>query len=191
MEISYRWLADFIDLEISEQSVEEHAALLTMAGAEVEKVSYVNPPSELIVGEVTDLSLHPDAENLFLAEVDTGKETVSTITAAGNLYEGALVPLITAPGELPNGDRIEPQTFKGEKSEAMLCSKEELGLEEKSSGIWILDSTRFSPGDDLLNELEFDDYVLDFEITSNRPDLLNVEGIARELSVLTGKTLNT
>lgn len=191
MEISYRWLADFLDLEISEQAVEEHAELLTMAGAEVEGVSYVNPPSELIVGKVTDLSLHPDAEDLFLAEVDIGNETVPTITAAGNLYEGALVPLITAPGELPSGDRIEPQSFKGEKSEAMLCSKEELGLEEKSSGIWILDSTRFSPGDDFLNELEFDDYVLDFEITANRPDLLNVEGIARELSVLTGKTLTT
>ncbi|MCF7890329.1 phenylalanine--tRNA ligase subunit beta [Candidatus Bipolaricaulota bacterium] len=191
MEISYRWLADFLDLEISERAVEEHAKLLTMAGAEVEKVSYVKPPSELIAGRVTDLSLHPNADNLFLAAVDLGEGTVPTITAAGNLYEGAIVPLITAPGETPGGDLIEPQTFKGEKSEAMLCSKEELGLEEKSSGIWILDETRFSPGDNLLKELEYDDYVLDFEITSNRPDLLNVEGLARELSVLTGKTLNT
>ncbi|MBS3788494.1 phenylalanine--tRNA ligase subunit beta [Candidatus Bipolaricaulota bacterium] len=190
MEISYRWLADFLDLEISEQAVEEYAELLTMAGAEVESVTYVNPPSELIVGEVRELSLHPDADNLFLAEVDVGDDRVSTITAAGNLHEGALVPVITAPGELPNGDRIDSRTFKGEKSEAMLCSKEELGLEEKSSGIWILDEFRFSPGADLMNELEYDDYVLDFEITSNRPDLLNVEGIARELSVLTGKTLN-
>ncbi len=190
MEISYRWLADFLDLEISEEAVEDHAESLTMAGAEVESISYVNPPSELIVGKVTNLSLHPDADNLFLAEVDLGNETLSTITAAGNLYEGALVPLITAPGETPEGDKIEPQTFKGEKSEAMLCSKEELGLEEKSSGIWVLDEERFSPGDDLLEELEYDDYVLDFEITSNRPDLLNIEGIARELSVLTGKDLH-
>ena len=189
MEISYRWLADFLDLEISEQAVRDHAELLTMAGAEVETVNYVRPPSELIVGEVTNLSLHPEADNLFLAEVDVGRETIPTITAAGNLYEGAVVPVITAPGEMPNGDRIEPQTFKGKRSEAMLCSKEELGLEEKSSGIWILDEARFSPGDDFLNAMEYDDYVLEFEITSNRPDLLNVEGIARELSVLTGKPL--
>ncbi|MFB6291332.1 MAG: phenylalanine--tRNA ligase subunit beta [Candidatus Bipolaricaulia bacterium] len=191
MEISYRWLADFLDLKISEQSVEENAELLTMAGAEVESISYVQPPSDLIAGEVTELSLHPEADNLFLAEVDLGTESVSTITAAGNLYEGALVPVITAPGKLPNGDRIEPQEFKGETSEAMLCSKEELGLEDKSTGIWILTEAWASPGDNLLEELEYDDFVLDFEITSNRPDLLNVEGIARELSVLTGKSLQS
>ena len=61
MEISYRWLADFLDLEISEQSVEDHAELLTMAGAEVETINYVRPPSELVVAEVTNLSLHPKA----------------------------------------------------------------------------------------------------------------------------------
>ncbi len=72
----------------------------------------------------------------------------------------------------------------------MLCSKEELGLEEKSQGIWVLDGLGFSVGEELNHELEFDDYVLSFEITSNRPDLLSVIGIARELSVLTGKELS-
>ena len=191
MEISYRWLADFIDLEISERSVEEHAELLTMAGAEVDSIEYVDPPSELVVGEVIELVPHPEADNLNLAQIDLGEKTVSTITAADNLYKGALVPVVTAPGELPDGNRIEPQTFKGEKSEAMLCSKEELGLEVKSSGIWVLDGSEFSRGEDLLSELEYDDYVLDFEITSNRPDLLNVEGIAREISVLTGKKMTS
>ena len=189
MEVSYRWLADYLDLTISKEAVDDAAKRLTMAGAEVEEVKRVANPTEITVGAVRNLSLHPEADNLFLAEVETEEKLLSTITAAGNLFEGALVPVITAPGKLPDGKRIEAREFKGEKSEGMLCSKEELGLEEKSSGIWILDESRRGIGDDLRHELEYDDYVLSFEITSNRPDLLSVLGIARELSVLTGKPL--
>jgi phenylalanyl-tRNA synthetase beta chain len=190
MEVSYRWLADFLDLEVSYEAVEEYAERLTQAGAEVENVERIEAPSRLIVGEVTDLEPHPDADNLFLAEIKDGQSKVPTITGADNLEVGALVPLIKAPGKLPDGTKIESQSFRGEESRGMLCSKEELGLEEKSQGIWILDEFDFSAGDDLNHELEFDDYVLSFEITSNRPDLLSVIGIARELSVLTGKELS-
>ncbi|MCF7876281.1 phenylalanine--tRNA ligase subunit beta, partial [Candidatus Bipolaricaulota bacterium] len=191
MEVSYRWLADFLDLTVSEEGVKEVSERLTMAGAEVEEFTYLESPSEIIAGKVNELSLHPEADNLFLAKVETESENLSVITAAENLYEGCLVPVIAAPGKLPNGQRIEGKKFRGEKSEGMLCSKEELGLEEKSTGIWILDESRHAIGDDLTNELEYDDYVLSFEITSNRPDLLSVIGIARELSVLTGKELKT
>ncbi len=189
MEVSYRWLADFLDLTVSEEGVKEVSERLTMAGAEVEEFTYLESPSEIIAGKVNELSLHPEADNLFLAEIETESENLSVITAAENLYEGCLVPVIAAPGKLPNGQRIEGKKFRGEKSEGMLCSKEELGLEEKSTGIWILDESRHAIGDDLTKELEYDDYVLSFEITSNRPDLLSVIGIAREISVLTGKEL--
>ncbi len=191
MEVSYRWLADFLDIEVSREAVEEYSERLTMAGAEVEGIERVKPPTEILVGEVVELSPHPDADDLFLAAVDTGEGRLSTITAAGNLYEGALVPVLPAPGELPDGKKIEARSFRGEKSEGMLCSREELGLEDKSSGIWVLDGGRFSTGQRLIEKLEYDDYILSFEITANRPDLLNVLGIARELSVLTGKTLHS
>lgn len=190
MDVSYRWLADFLDdLEISDKAVENNAERLTLAGAEVESIERVESPSKLTAAKVVDLSRHPKADNLFLAEVDNGNSTVATITGADNLEVGALVPLIEAPGKLPDGTEIEAQSFRGEESRGMLCSKEELGLEEKSDGIWLLDGSDLSVGDDLLEFLEFDDYVLEFEITSNRPDLLSIFGIARELSVLTNKPL--
>ncbi|MFW6071130.1 MAG: phenylalanine--tRNA ligase subunit beta [Candidatus Bipolaricaulota bacterium] len=185
MEVSYRWLADFLDLEFSEEAVNRHADRLTMAGAEVEKIERIGSPSELTAGKVVELTEHPEAENLHLATVQDDNSTVPTITAADNLEVGAIVPMIKAPGKLPDGTKIETRSFRGEESRCMLCSKEELGLEEKSEGIWLLDGFDFSVGDDLTEYLEFDDYVLGFEITSNRPDLLSVLGIARELSVLT------
>lgn len=190
MEVSYRWLADFLDLEVSDEAVEKYAERLTQAGAEVESVERIEAPSSLTVGKVTDLRPHPDADNLFLAVIEDGQSKVPTITGADNLEAGALVPLIKAPGKLPDGKEIEAQSFRGEESRGMLCSKEELGLEEKSQGIWLLDGFGFSVGDELTEALEFDDYRLSFEITSNRPDLLSVIGIARELSVLTGKELS-
>lgn len=190
MEVSYRWLADFLDLEFSEHAVENYSHRLTMAGAEVEDITYLEDTSDITVGKVTDLSPHPQADNLYLANIriDDG-QNIPTITAASNLYKGALVPVIEAPGEL-SGTEIEPKTFRGEESRGMLCSKEELGLEEKSSGIWILNDSKFSVGDLLSEKLEFDDWILSFEITSNRPDLLSILGIARELAVLAGKTLD-
>ena len=190
MELSYRWLADFLDLEVSDEAVEKYTERLTQAGAEVESVERIEAPSSLTVGKVADLRPHPDADNLFLAVIENGQSKVPTITGADNLEVGALVPLIKAPGKLPDGTEIEAQSFRGEESQGMLCSKEELGLEEKSQGIWLLDGFGFSVGDELTEALEFDDYRLSFEITSNRPDLLSVIGIAREISVLTGKELS-
>ncbi|MEF8798094.1 MAG: phenylalanine--tRNA ligase subunit beta [Candidatus Bipolaricaulota bacterium] len=190
MEVSYRWLADFLDLEFSERAVENYSRRLTMAGAEVENITYLGDTSDITVGKVFYLSQHPKADNLHLAKVRIDNDqNIPTITAADNLRQGALVPIIEAPGKL-SGTEIEPKTFRGEESRGMLCSKEELGLEEKSSGIWILDDSKFSVGDRLSEKLELDDWILSFEITSNRPDLLSILGVARELAVLTGKTLD-
>lgn len=184
MKISYRWLAEYLDLEISRQAVEDHAEKLTMAGAEVEEITYIEEPSPIHVSEVVSVEPHPNADNLFLVTTDKGTEEIRTITAATNVQKGDLVPIVKAPGKLPTGQEIERTEFKGEVSEGMLCSRQELGLEEKSSGIWILDEFDFSPGDLLTDELEYDDYVLSFEITSNRPDLLSVIGIGREISAI-------
>ncbi len=184
MKLSYRWLADYVDVEISREAVEHYARKLTMAGAEVEEIDYLEEPSPIYVGKAVTVDPHPNADNLFLVSVEVGSETVPTITAASNVNEGDLVPIIQAPGKTPDGKEIEPTEFKGETSRGMLCSKEELGLEEKSSGIWILDPFNLEVGDLLTDELEYDDYLLTFEITSNRPDLLSITGLGREVAAL-------
>src|SRR6056297_2003098 len=154
MKLSYRWLADYVDLEISAEAVEYHARKLTMAGAEVEEIEYLEEPSPIYVGKVVTVGPHPNAENLSLVSVDIGTETIPTITAASNVNEGDLVPILKAPGRTPEGKEIEPTKFKGEDSKGMLCSKEELGLEEKSSGIWILNPFDLEVGERLTDALE-------------------------------------
>lgn len=191
MKLSYRWLADYVDLEISAEAVEYHASKLTMAGAEVEEIEYLEEPSPIYVGKVVTVGPHPNAENLSLVSVDIGTETIPTITAASNVNEGDLVPILKAPGRTPDGKEIEPTKFKGEDSKGMLCSKEELGLEEKSSGIWILNPFDLEVGERLTDALEYDDYLLTFEITSNRPDLLSITGLGREVAALEDLTLTT
>jgi len=184
MKISYRWLAEYLDLEISRQAVKDHARKLTMAGAEVEEITYIEEPSPIYVSEVVSVEQHPNTDNLYVVQTEMDTEKLPTITAAKNIQKGDLVPIVKAPGKLPTGQEIERTKFKGETSAGMLCSKQELGLEEKSAGIWILDEFDLSPGDLLTDELEYNDYVLSFEITSNRPDLLSVIGIGREVSAI-------
>lgn len=189
MKLSYRWLADYVDVEVSKEAVHNYADKLTMAGAEVEEIEYHEAPSPIRVGKVISVNPHPKAENLSLVGVEIGSDTIPTITAADNVNEGNLVPVLEAPGELPNGQEIEPTKFKGEDSRGMLCSKQELGLEEKSAGIWLLDRFDLEPGDELTAQMEYDDYVLSFEITSNRPDLLSIIGIGREVAAIGGLEL--
>jgi phenylalanyl-tRNA synthetase beta chain len=175
---SLSWLRDYVDLP----EVSQVAERLTRAGSEVERIREQRVDFEgVIVVRVEELRPHPNANKLQLARVFTGKGQLEVVTGATNLSRGDLVPLATNGARL--GDRrIGSQSFRGVRSEGMLCSAIELGLGDDAAGILILDRG-LSPGEDLA-KLFPADTILEIEIKSNRPDLLCHLGLARELSAL-------
>lgn len=185
MRVPYKWLTEFVSVPLEQSFVQELAERLTLAGLEVASAERVGQPEGIVVGKILTVSPHPNAEKLKICEVSLGRETIRLVSGAPNLTENALVPVIRAGGRLPNGQGIEAVVFRGEKSDGMICSRAELGLEEKSPGIWILEpELGCQVGHDFTEYLEFDDFVLVLETKSNRPDALSVLGVAREVSAL-------
>jgi phenylalanyl-tRNA synthetase beta chain len=186
MLISVRWLADYVEVP----AVEELAERLTLAGFEVERTER---PGEalagVVVAEIKESAPHPNAEKLSVTRVDTGGRSLLQIVCGAKNYKiGDKVPLATVGARLPNGTEIRQASLRGVESFGMLCSAKELAISEDASGLMILDaSTRL--GEPLAQALGLDDAVLEIEVTPNRPDALSHLGIAREVSVLTGKAL--
>jgi phenylalanyl-tRNA synthetase beta chain len=175
---SLSWLKDYVDLP----EVSLIAERLTRAGSEVERVLEQQVDFEgVVVVLVEELRPHPNADKLQLARVFTGNERLEVVTGATNLSAGDLVPLATTGARLKDR-RIGSQSFRGIRSEGMLCSAIELGVGQDAAGILILDAGAH-PGEDV-RTLFPADTILDVEIKSNRPDLLCHVGLARELSAL-------
>jgi phenylalanyl-tRNA synthetase beta chain len=180
--ISLEWLSDFVELPAS---VDDLCERLASAGVEVEEV--INPAARVrgvVVAEVRKVEPHPDAERLNLCEVFDGEGTYKIVCGAPNVAEGMRVALARIGATLP-GFTIERRAIRGVESEGMLCSRSELGLEEKSAGLWDLPIS-FGLGRDVLAEAQVP-VVLDLGITPNRPDLLSHLGIGREVAAFTGK----
>jgi phenylalanyl-tRNA synthetase beta chain len=177
-------------MDLGTKAIERLAERLTLAGLEVEHIVTTGRLEGGVVGKVVSCRPHPDSHHLSLCHVDVGSKEVEIICGAQNVAAGNLVPVVTVGGQLPNGLRIEARKIRGVHSNGMICSKAELGLEERSSGIWNFDSgLDVTPGMDLNDLLEFEDTVLDIKVTSNRPDCMGVYGIAREVAAITGQSL--
>lgn len=189
MKISFKWLTDYIDIDLS---MEELAQKITNAGIEVEEIiPLVKEYQNIILAKVESVKKHPDADKLSLCQVWDGDKTIQVICGAPNVQSGQLVAYAQIGAKLPNGLKIKKAKIRGIESFGMICSKEELGIEEKSDGIWPI-TTEFKAGADINDVLqEFRDYIFDLFITSNRPDCLCHYGIAREVSAFTGKPLKT
>ena len=187
MKITYRWLNEFID--ISDLSAQEVADILTDAGIEVDSVRYAGENLEKVVtGKIIEISKHPNADRLKICQVDVGETVLQIVTGADNVFEGAVVPVALHGAKLPIGVRIKKSKLRGAVSNGMLCSEEELGLTESASGIMILpDDTPI--GRDIKEVLNLDDWIIEYEITTNRPDALSVLGIARELRAVLGRQI--
>lgn len=186
MNISYNWLKDFIDLELSAEETEEK---LTLIGLEVEGVEEFGSSLEgVIVGEVLDVSEHPNADRLRICQVNTGSEKLQIICGADNVAKGQKVPVATVgttlPLKLEDGSNltIKKAKLRGEESKGMICAEDELGLGTDHEGIMVLDEN-LDIGKPI-NEI-FDlytDYIFDIAITPNRPDATCHLGVARDLA---------
>lgn len=181
MNISYRWLQELAP-KIAE-TAEALADRLTRTNVPVEDLRWLGAGlEELVVARVTRVSEHPRADRLVICQVDVGAGNPrQVVTGAPNVVEGACYPFVAAGQRLPAGQEIQRVKLRGEYSEGMLCSERELGIGRDAAGIMQLQG-EYEPGQRVIEVLERDDYLLELEVTPNRPDLLGHWGVARELA---------
>lgn len=180
MKLPLSWLKDYMNTEGIDDATYTH--MLTMSGSMVEGIE--NPAKEfknVVTGKILKIEKHPDADKLVVCQVDVGEgEPIQIVTGASNVFEGAVVPVAKHKSRLPGGVSITKGKLRGVASCGMMCSTDELGIsEERATGIMILpDDTPI--GKDIVEVLELDESVAEFEITSNRPDCMSIIGLARE-----------
>ena len=196
MLLNRKWLnEDFVDL--SHVSDKEFVETLTIFGQKVETYERMDAQiKNVVVGKVLHMERHPNSDHMFICQVDVGQEEpVQIVTGAQNVNEGDLVPAALHNSWLPGGVHITKGKLRGEKSNGMLCSFQELGLTEHdlpgvfADGIWILNDEDCTVGQDINLVIGNDDTVVEFEITNNRPDCYSVIGLAREAAAAFGKTM--
>lgn len=191
MRVSYKWLKQYVDIQLSP---EELAEKLTMAGLAVENIEQLHPGFQgVVAGIIKDIEAHPNAEHLVVCRVDAGRE-LQLVTGAPNVFKGQKVAVALEGARLPAGQEIRRATFRGVTSEGMLLSAQEMGLDvglvspADREGILTLPPDA-SPGTDVAAVLGLDDVVLVLELTPNRADCLSVLGVAREVAAITGAPL--
>ena len=196
MKLNRKWLnEEFVDL--SHVSDKEFVEKLTIFGQKVETYERMDAEiKNVVVGKVVTMVSHPNSDHMFICQVDVGQdELVQIVTGAQNVHEGDLVPAALHNSWLPGGVHITKGKLRGEKSNGMLCSFEELGLTPNdlpgvfADGIWILNDEDCKPGDDINLIIGNDDTVVDFEITNNRPDCYSIIGLAREAAAAFGQKM--
>ena len=190
MKISINWLDEWV--EVADLDPQELAHELTMAGLEVDAISYVGDGhGDIVVGEITAIEEHPDADRLVVCKVvaDDTKQEHTIVCGATNMEAGDRVP-VALPGSSPPGvdfDIVARQVM-GIGSEGMLCSGEELELEDDSDGLMIVDGD-LELGVPIFEALEATDVVLEIDLTPNRADCLSHRGVAREVAAIYDRDL--
>lgn len=187
MIVTYKWLNDFIDLE--NYTPKQVADLFTSIGYEVDEMKELSKGMErVVVGKIEKLSRHPNADRLQVCEINIGqKKPVQILTAATNVFEGALVPAALDGANLPNGVCIKTSNMRGLESQGMLCSGEELCIDNSVydgalvDGIMIIKEQDTPLGTNIAKFLGLDDVVYDISVLANRPDCQSVKGLAKEL----------
>ncbi len=186
MKVSLRWLRDYVDVEIEPR---ELADRLTMAGLEVESIEPFRPSFEgVVTAKILSVKPHPQSEKLHLCEVTTGDAVLPIVCGAPNVRAGQVVPLARVGAVIPGGFAVKSSRIRGELSEGMLCSEDELGIGEDNKGILVLPDD-VPLGRDLVEVLGLGDTVFDIGVTPNRSDCLSIIGVAREIAALTGGRL--
>ena len=165
---------------------------MTMSGTEVSGLEASGGWENIVVGEVVAITPHPNADRLTLATVDLGGERLTSVCGAPNVDIGQKVPFAHSGAQLIDPEsgelvRLKKVKIRGVASAGMICSERELGISDRHEGIMVLPPN--APSGTPLSEY-LGDTTLDLDITPNRPDLLSIIGIAREVAALTGKAIN-
>jgi phenylalanyl-tRNA synthetase beta chain len=188
MRVSFDWLREFVPVQISPEAVADR---LTMAGLEVEDVEDWGRGFERItVGTIVEIAAHPTTGRLLVCRVDVGSEVLTIVSGAHNIAVGDHVPVAPVGSVLPNGKSIGAEPIGGIVSAGMLCSAAELGFSDTSAGILIVPATT-PTGTSFASAFGLRDVAFEVNVTPNRPDCLNIFGIAREIAALTNVPLSS
>lgn len=188
MLISNEWLKEYVTID---DSVSNLAERITLTGIEVDDlIDYTKDIKNLVVGFVKSKEKHPDADKLNVCQVDIGEdEPVQIVCGAPNVDAGQYVIVAKVGGRLPGGIKIKRAKLRGERSEGMICSLQEIGISSNyipksfESGIYVFSESQV-PGTDALQALYLDDQVMEFDLTPNRADALSMIGTAYEVAAL-------
>lgn len=189
MKLPIKWLKDYVEVDVDGKTLGD---ALTLSGSKVEGLE--NPfdvISNVFTCKILRIEKHAEADKLFVCQVDVAlEEPVQIVTAATNMKEGDIIPVALHNSTLWDGLSIKKGKLRGVMSNGMFCSEEELGLKDKGTcdGLMILPAET-PVGIDIKVALGLDGGILDFEITSNRPDCLSILGLAREVSAIYKKEL--
>ena len=189
MKLPINWLKDYVEVDVDGKTLGD---ALTLSGSKVEGLE--NPfdiIQNVYTTKIVKIEKHPEADKLVVCDIDLNQgETLQIVTAATNMKEGDIVPVALHNSTLWGGVSIKKGKLRGVMSNGMFCSEEELGLKEEGTctGLMILpENTKV--GIDIKEALGLNGGILDFEITSNRPDCLSVLGLAREVAAIYKKEL--
>ncbi|MEK4802437.1 phenylalanine--tRNA ligase subunit beta [Oceanobacillus sp. FSL K6-0118] len=194
MLVSFNWLKNYVDL--GDITPEELAEKITKSGIEVEGVEYFAEEStNVVVGYVVSCEKHPNADKLNLCQVDVGDETLQIVCGAPNVAEGQKVAVAKPGAKLPGGFKIKKVKLRGIESNGMICSLQELGVDEKYIPTDIADGIFVFPEDAVVGEsvvslLNLNDAILDLDVLANRADALSMLGVAYDVAAILNKEVN-
>ena len=201
MDLSRRWLNEFVDLsDVSDKAFNDE---MTLSGSKVETVSREGSEiKNVVVGRILEMVRHENSDHMWVCQIDVGQDKpIQVVTGAQNQKVGDLVPVALPGSVVAGGKHIEAGELRGVVSNGMCCSWQELGMTEHDwpynpeNGLFLLNNDPdlaekgLSPGDDITEAIGYDDTVVEFEITPNRPDCLSVIGLAREASATFARPL--
>ncbi|MEG1806040.1 MAG: phenylalanine--tRNA ligase subunit beta, partial [Clostridia bacterium] len=193
MKIPFSWLSEYVDINVSP---EELADKLLNVGFEVEEIIYQGQEiSNVVVGKIVEITKNVNSDKLQVCQIDVGEKhggVIQIVTAATNVFVGALVPASLVGATLVGGINITKATLRGVESYGMFCSGQELGITDDDypgasvNGILILKDDA-KVGQDIKEYLGLNEIIFDVSITANRPDCQSILGIAREAAAVLGQ----
>jgi phenylalanyl-tRNA synthetase beta chain len=188
MKAPVSWLKDFVDIDIN---IKEYARAMTLSGSKVEGIEDLGASIEkVVVGKILSMEPHPNADKLKIAKVDVGNDVLQIVTGAPNVKEGDSIPIALPGAKLPAGE-IKETKIRGVESFGMMCSIDELNLtkdylpDAPDYGVYVFHNNP-EPGKDVKEVLGLEP-VVNFEITSNRPDCFSIAGLGLESAVTLNK----
>ena len=185
MKASISWLKSLCPTDRSDTQI---VSDLTMAGLEVDALeSAAHPFTQVVIGQITEVSPHPNADKLNVCQVSDGDMSYQVVCGASNVRPGLKAPFAQVGGSVGPDFQIQEAALRGVTSSGMLCGADELGLADERDGLMELPEDA-PVGMDFSAYLDLPDSVIEVDLTPNRGDCLSVTGLARELAVLTETT---
>jgi phenylalanyl-tRNA synthetase beta chain len=192
MLVSLKWLSQYVDIE--GLAPQELAEKITRSGIEVDAViDRAQGVTNVVVGHVVSKEKHPEADKLNICQVDVGEESLQQIICGAPNVDAGQKVIVARPGaKLPGGIKIKKAKLRGQESNGMICSLQELGIEGRlvpkayAEGIYVLPEDSV-PGTDALELLGLRDTVLELGLTPNRSDALSMLGVAYEVAAILSK----